>query len=212
MTGDTPEDKKCAGPCGETKLLTEFYLDRSRKDGHARLCKKCSKEKSSQYYQANKEALYAKNRIAQARYRENHPEVAREASRRYRTEHPEAVSEAQHKYYETHREERNEASRLYDSINKEKLRVKRIQRHSKLRNEVFKNYGELCACCGTTEDLAIDHIGIPGTLHRREIGTGGGVSGFYQWLRDNDFPDGYQTLCRRCNTSKGRGNKCIFTH
>lgn len=33
--------KKCTGPCGETKPLSEFFKDKGFKDGHYSRCKKC---------------------------------------------------------------------------------------------------------------------------------------------------------------------------
>jgi hypothetical protein len=42
--------KKCS-KCGELKLVSEFYRDKSYKDGYRRQCKECSKK----YYNENKE-------------------------------------------------------------------------------------------------------------------------------------------------------------
>jgi hypothetical protein len=62
-----------------------------------------------------------------------------------------------------------------------------------------------CNCCGdsTYEFLTIDHINNDGAEHRRKI-----HQGLYQWLKDNDFPSGFQVLCYNCNCSKGHYGAC----
>lgn len=72
--------------------------------------------------------------------------------------------------------------------------------------QVFENYGNKCSCCGENEHwfLTIDHINGDGNKHRKEIGKAG--SGFYKWLIDNQFPDGFQLLCHNCNMGKHLNN------
>jgi len=62
----------------------------------------------------------------------------------------------------------------------------------------------MCACCGEkhVEFLTIDHIKNDGAKHRKQIkGTS-----IYGWLERNDFPEGFQVLCRNCNWAKCFGN------
>jgi hypothetical protein len=80
-----------------------------------------------------------------------------------------------------------------------------------LRDQVFGHYGTVCACCGTTENLTIDHVNGGGTKHREELGGIGGIQ-FYVWLIRNGFPEGFQTLCNPCNISKGNGLACRLKH
>ncbi len=47
------------------------------------------------------------------------------------------------------------------------------------------------------EWLTIDHINNDGAAHRKEIGEGG--TNFYRWLRKNNYPLGFRTLCWNCN-------------
>lgn len=70
------------------------------------------------------------------------------------------------------------------------------------RDAVIKHYGGKCIECGESKltCLAIDHIKGGGNTHRRKIGKYG--SGFFKWLIDNNFPDGFQILCHNCNVSK----------
>ena len=76
---------------------------------------------------------------------------------------------------------------------------------------MFAHYGDgTCACCGTTDELTIDHVHGDGAEHRRVIGEGGGA--LYHWLVVNGLPDGFQVLCDPCNRSKGRGPACRTDH
>jgi len=66
-----------------------------------------------------------------------------------------------------------------------------------MRDAIFSAYGGYrCACCGEEEKtfLTIDHINGDGCKHRKEIGQ----SNMYRWLRDNNYPTGFQVLCMNC--------------
>lgn len=70
-----------------------------------------------------------------------------------------------------------------------------------IRNEARKRYGSACRCCGEENRafLTIDHINNDGASHRREVGVG---MSFLLWLRKNNFPKGFQTLCFNCNIGR----------
>lgn len=88
-------------------------------------------------------------------------------------------------------------------------RVKDKRKNKKLRDLVFETYGGyVCKCCGETEPLflQIDHVNNDGAKHRKEVfgekvGSGQRI---YRWLRDNNFPEGFQVLCANCNLGKHR--------
>jgi len=86
-----------------------------------------------------------------------------------------------------------------------------LQRESKhrLRDEVIDAYGGVCKCCGETrkEFLTIDHIYGDGNKHRREMGFLSSDM-FYRWLRQNNYPSGFQVLCFNCNCGKGTYGTC----
>ena len=73
---------------------------------------------------------------------------------------------------------------------------------------------EVPACCGATEDLTIDHLNGQGGGHRTDLFNGRRTGGwhFYRWLAANNFPPGYQVLCRACNNSKFQGERCRLDH
>jgi hypothetical protein len=82
-----------------------------------------------------------------------------------------------------------------------------------MRAAVFAHYGESCTCCGTTDDLAIDHVNGDGKEQRIALFGLNPVSGrMYRWIIEQGFPEGFQTMCRPCNTSKGVGSGCRLYH
>ena len=71
-----------------------------------------------------------------------------------------------------------------------------------LREGVFAHYGDHCACCGESNKklLTIDHMNNDGKTHRQTIGHTS--EALMRWLRDNNYPEGFQILCWNCNVGK----------
>ena len=93
--------------------------------------------------------------------------------------------------------------------------LKGVERTKKYRVIVLQYYSKstipFCACCGEKEYsfLSIDHINGGGTKHRKEFGVTLGKGGtIIQWIKRNNFPDGFQILCHNCNMAKGFYGKC----
>jgi hypothetical protein len=102
-------------------------------------------------------------------------------------------------YWKEHRI--GSAKKKYDWRNS--LAVKSRTREEK--EEVLTYYGGgRCACieCGFSDirALSIDHIYNNGSEHRKVSNMGGHV--FYNWLKRNSYPFGYQTLCMNCQFIK----------
>lgn len=75
------------------------------------------------------------------------------------------------------------------------------EKNKQLRLEVYEAYGgPKCNCCNESvlEFLTIDHINNDGAKHRKEVGR----TSVLKWLKDNNYPDGYQVLCFNCNMGK----------
>lgn len=118
------------------------------------------------------------------------------------------------------REARIAYLRDYHAANADDLNAHNRRYRRASRATVLAHYGTVCACCGTTEQLTIDHINGDGAEHRRQMyghrpkykaGFEGSAS-FYRWLIKQGFPPGYQTLCRGCNSSKRGGERCRLQH
>lgn len=76
------------------------------------------------------------------------------------------------------------------------------KRYHRLKIEIYNAYGGAsCNCCGENESvfLTIDHINGGGNEHRKKVGSG---IKFYNWLKKNSFPPGFQILCFNCNLAK----------
>jgi len=83
-------------------------------------------------------------------------------------------------------------------------------RNTLARNErqaCIDKYGGKCTCCGETryEFLAFDHINGSGNKHRRELK---GAKRIQQWLKENNYPEGFRILCHNCNLAKGFYGRC----
>lgn len=115
----------------------------------------------------------------------------RETRKRWRRLHPEEEKQYGKKYYWLHRDECQRKAREY---------------YRQLKVEVLTHYGNgklACVVCGEADIacLSIDHIEGGGLQHRRSLGIGSG-SRFYSWLKQNEYPKGYQTLCMNCQYKK----------
>ena len=82
---------------------------------------------------------------------------------------------------------------------------------------VFAWYGETCSCCGTTENLSVDHAAGNGPEHRTEVYGYPGTRGYnpaklYRWIIEHQFPADLGTMCRPCNWSKRDGDHCRLFH
>jgi len=87
-------------------------------------------------------------------------------------------------------------------------RATRIAYNVRLRKLVLEHYGGKCACCGETyyEFLAMDHIEGGGSIHHKELRKLG-IS-ICNWLKKNNFPEGFRVLCHNCNSAKGFYGYC----
>lgn len=65
-----------------------------------------------------------------------------------------------------------------------------------------------CACCGCPyhEYLQIDHVKGGGREHKKITGD----TQLARWLRNNNYPVGFQVLCSICNGSKNAGDICSY--
>lgn len=86
--------------------------------------------------------------------------------------------------------------------NRERLQEYNKKARFQLKTDAIKKYGNCCAKCNESNlvFLTIDHINGGGRQHIIEIGQAGAA--IYRWLRNNDYPFGFQVLCFNCNCGK----------
>lgn len=126
--------------------------------------------------------------------------------KKYRDKYKEKIKEKKASYKENNREK--VLTQKLSSYYKNEDRNKEVRKIRQRRNkeELIKEYGGKCVCCGesTYEFLTIDHINGEGSKHRSSLTTH-----FYRWLKINNFPkEGYQLLCMNCNFAKGKYGSC----
>jgi hypothetical protein len=104
-----------------------------------------------------------------------------------------------------------ERERLPENIKKRK------QRADDLKLKVFSVYSQrhsnskipCCRCCGENSHidfLSVDHIDGRKHLPKEEQKLGG--KGITYFLKNNNYPEGFQILCFNCNFTKGSFGTC----
>ena len=157
---------------------------------------------------------------AQKRYKASHRERKASDDRKYYIGHKENLLPIMKRYKEEHKEEIRAYYKEYmkDPEHRERAKARsrkcylkhRAERMRKqrevtqiLKKDILTHYGGgKCACviCGESRlaCLSIDHINGGGKAHCRDIKTEGRYRagrGLYLWLKKNNYPKGYQTLC-----------------
>ncbi|KKL20144.1 hypothetical protein LCGC14_2458370 [marine sediment metagenome] len=130
--------------------------------------------------------------------KEFHKDVQRKTGLRSRCK--KCVSEYQAEYHKKYYSKIRETRKSWPSRRPEVAKAKR----QALKTALINYYGNgECACCGEKEItfLTIDHIEGGGCKHLKKIGYN-----FYKWLKQNNYPKGYQVLCFNCNRGKHLNN------
>lgn len=97
------------------------------------------------------------------------------------------------------------ASTRWWKNHRDKLNEKHRRQGQRLKHLVMTHYSQgipQCNRCkfGDVRALSIDHINGAGRLHKKHIKKTGNA--FYQWLKNQGYPDGYQVLCMNCQWIK----------
>lgn len=167
--------KKCCR-CLQIKEYSEFYKDKTHKDGLYSFCKHCKYLETKTRRLNNPEEAKRINRESAGKWRAKNPEKSVRLALEYRKNH--------YKEFEAYRKKKG----LEDKM-------------GALNN--YSNNNPCCNCCGEREImfLSIDHKNNDGYKDRKITGNG---TGFYRWLRLNKYPmdKGYQVLCYNCNRGK----------
>jgi hypothetical protein len=114
--------KKCYR-CGEEKEITEFYKDKSRKDGLCNRCKDCSRELDKS-------------------------DTKKESDKRWKMNNKEKVSQIRKRHYNKHRDTILEKSSEYKKNNRHIVRVHKKNNIETLRKKCLEYKGCTCVDCG----------------------------------------------------------------
>lgn len=93
---------------------------------------------------------------------------------------------------------KNRQIRCHSCKGQTRDKIKISKRYYTTAEEVINHYGGVCAYCGSTSNLQIDHIDGNGAEHRK-AGKGKHI---YKELKAAGYPEGYQVLCRLHNLMK----------
>lgn len=112
--------------------------------------------------------------------------------------------EWQRNYHLKNRDNQNKYSREWNKRNKEKMDLYRLKRKQNAMLPYCENGLICCKKCGYTDirALSIDHINGGGNQQNNKI-----KNNIYKWLKDNNYPKGFQVLCMNCQWVKRSENK-----
>ena len=160
-------------------------------------------------YSEVEELKRQRNREAAARYRDRNRALVTQRMRDWRNANKEE-SRKQSREWRNRKLANSSPEEVAKFRAMESAKTKRLQ--AVCKDAVFTAYGGYkCACCGEIEAmfLSIDHIHNNGNIERKAGLYSGNGTGFYQWLRKNNFPSGYQVLCMNCQIGKHKnGGVC----
>lgn len=151
------------------------------------------------YYQLNKDEL----KLYHKTYYSKNKEKASITNKEYWIKNRKTLLIKNRNRYIQNKKEYAESKRLYHKRTYYELKYKALK---------YYGGGQIeCNCCGesTFEFLTIDHINNDGKEHRKKIGT----TTIYRWLKINNYPIGFRTLCFNCNLGKQiNKGKCPHEH
>ena len=97
----------------------------------------------------------------------------------------------------------------YYSRNREKIKFEARSYRRRMKMDVLRHYGGnkvSCVVCGENRlpCLSLDHINGDGHAQSLVVGRGNKL---YLWIKNNNYPQGYQTLCMNCQWIKRHENQ-----
>jgi len=180
--------------CNKTKDLSEFNKHKLMADGHLNQCKQCVKERKADYYIREKDKI---SKRLKYNYEANKEDRISKMKSYYK-EHKEDIIEQHREYVKNNKDAVREREKIWRNNNRYKVNKQaniRWKRRRAKKQEIDENYTKAddeytrslfnnqCACCGSTDNLCIDH--------HYPLSKGHALS------RDNAV-----LLCNSCNCSK----------
>jgi len=126
-----------------------------------------------------------------------------ESTRRWVSQNKERVRASEREYYHKNPKLMKELREKYYAKHKEKHLKRCWEQRQSLKREVLQKYSPKLECkkCkfNDLDCLEIDHIKNDGSLHRKQNIVGPRI---LYWLKKNNYPKGFQVLCKNCNWKK----------
>jgi hypothetical protein len=109
----------------------------------------------------------------------------------------ESVRAANSKWRKNNLEKVKAKDKRYRKTNKDKINRRNKEIRKNVFIEVLNHYGHVCHVCGSEQNPCIDHIG---GNYGNSPKSGASL---WFWLKKNNFPPGFRTLCNACNIHDG---------
>ncbi len=128
----------------------------------------------------------------------------KEYDKAYAQSHKEEIKEYQKAYQIRNRKHLLEQAKIWRQNHPEQSNAQKRRYTVKTKADALTHYGNgklACVTCGESriDCLSIDHIDGKGAEHRRTMPKGTRI---YIWLKRNNYPEGFQTLCMNCQFIK----------
>lgn len=150
-----------------------------------------------------------KRKMYSKKYYDNNTDSMRDYSKEYYKENKEEVNKkCRDKYHENPEIEKERCKKKYyknTDLSRERGRMK----YYEYRNDLLNMYGNICACCGESNNdiLTLDHINNDGHKYIVEGQNRGSRTSSERKRALKEYkPDEFQILCANCNNSKKRNN------
>lgn len=161
-------------------------------------------------------AKLAKQREAQQRYRQRHPDRIKDDNKKRQTDRNAyywrnrdrilANRKAyDKKYNEEHRGEKSRKNKDKYWANHDEMLLYNRKKRRQIKYDVLSHYSSsnvpMCERCGIKDIdvLCIDHINNDGYKQGKDTTI---RKSLHSWLKQNNYPGGYQVLCANCNLKK----------
>ena len=185
------------------------------------------KVRHKKYYRKNRETLIKKAKIrfhlwyqknkkrakeSHKKYYESHKEEQRVYTKNYYIKNKKRILKRCKKWYLKNKKKMEKYKKIWRLKNHERILKTGNAHRQQVKKECFFHYSPDMKCqhCGYSDirTLSIDHIDGKGAFHRRKDKN---CRNIYVWLKEREYPSGFQVLCMNCQWIKRVENNEI-TH
>jgi hypothetical protein len=174
-----------------------YQLKEKKPEETTRVCKDCGVEQPIENFPTSGPLKWRRTQC-----RPCYNEAAKKRANEAYKKDPEELKRRQREYREKRKTDGAPVFKTEEDYKQHRHDIY-LARRERLRAETFAAYGgAVCACCGETIErfLTLDHIYGGGNDERREAKCDGLT--FYNWLKKQGYPPGYQVLCFNCNCGR----------